>query len=574
LAPGDELDGGRYRVLRALGRGGMGAVWLVAQTRAFDRPAVLKEVIDYFDPLDPDARRRAAERFEAEARTLGELKHPGIPDLYAYFSEGEHHYLVMELIEGPSLADGPDAGRPRRAALPPADVLHYTAEIAAVLEYLAGRQPPVVHNDVKPANIVVDQNSGQAVLVDFGTAQTRYLRSVRRGTRPDPQSDSVYGTVGYAAPELYRGQAEPRSDVYALAATAYHLLTGDDPRDHPNQYPKLATLPSALAEALRGALAEEVDRRPTAAEFRRQLEAVQAGQTGPLRPLAFPDGDAADDRDELLRLAVRHWPTAAGLLQDGTLVQWLRGTLRDGPAALAAEAALRRFPSDPDAALDAFIRQLDPAVLPPAHMDVQTRSLSLSVGAGQTAVQEIVVANSGRGPLHGEAYTTQPWARLAGPSFTCPPGGTCRLRLTIDTAGLAPGPGPQVAALTLSPGGGPPEVVPIQLTVVAPTVRVDPARVDFGVVDRRAGPARRALHLTNPGPAPARCRIAGAPAWLLVRPTAVDLPPGAAQPVELEARPAQVPGRGQDATLTLAVDQGPTLPLAVSIRVKGGGLFG
>ena len=106
LKPAQLLDGGAYRVVRSLGRGGMGAVWLVAQTKAFDRLAVAKEVIDYFDPGDAAERQRAVQRFEAEARTLGDLKHPGIPDLYAFFSEGGHNYLVMEYIEGPDLRQG------------------------------------------------------------------------------------------------------------------------------------------------------------------------------------------------------------------------------------------------------------------------------------------------------------------------------------------------------------------------------------------------------------------------------------------------------------------------------------
>lgn len=595
LVPGQMLDGGRYRVLRALGHGGMGAVYLVAQTKAFDRAAVLKEVIDYFDPLDTEARQRAVERFEAEARTLGELKHPGIPDLYSYFSEGGHNYLVMEYIQGPNLAqgltdkDGDTGDITAGGPLPAGDVIRYTIEICAVLEYLAGRQPPVIHNDIKPANIIVDQNSGQAVLVDFGTAQTHRLRSLAAAGRPDAKRDSVYGTVGYAAPELYRGEAEPRSDVYSLAATAYHLLTDDDPRDHPNQYPLLDTLPPALADALRDALTEDVARRPTAAEFRRRLETYQAGQTGPLRVLPFPDGDAADDRDEMLALAARHWPYAAGLLQDGTLVQWLRQTLRDGPAVLAAEAAVKRFPNDPDSALDALIRQLNPAVLPPAKMDVKTRSLSLQVGYGQKVAQAIQVTNAGRGPLHGEVFSTQPWARLATPTFTCPPGHTCAIPLEIDTTGLAPGQGSQVAAITLSPGGGLPEVVPVQILVLAPAVRVSvgpapaagdgqPARVDFGVVDRRAGPStavpRQVVTVTNTSPALARCLITGTPEWLAVRPYHFDLPPGGAQQVVLEALVQKIPGRGQDITLTLAVDKGQSQTISVSVRVRGGGLFG
>ena len=103
----------------------------------------------------------------------------------------------MEYMEGPNLADGltgqdPGGGQviPGKA-LPVVDVLHYTIEICNVLEYLGGRRPPVVHNDIKPGNIIVDQHSGRAVLVDFGTAKTHYLA---------PTGDGQYGTVGYAAP--------------------------------------------------------------------------------------------------------------------------------------------------------------------------------------------------------------------------------------------------------------------------------------------------------------------------------------------------------------------------------------
>ncbi len=285
---GQLLGGGDYRVVRPLGKGGMGAVWLVAQTRAFDRLAVLKEVIDYFDPIDGDARRRAAERFEAEARTLADLKHPGIPDLYAFFSEGGRNYLVMEYVEGQDLSKGltredRDTGQLLAgASLPAEQVVHYTIEICEVLEYLARCQPPVIHNDIKPGNIIIDSHSGRAVLVDFGTARTRYLRA---GGRPDPKKESLYGTVGYAAPELYQGRSESRSDVYSLAATAYHLLTDDDPGDHPGQYPKLDALPRALGDVLRPALAVAIDDRPDG----RGVSAVARGLPGRrCRPDARP----------------------------------------------------------------------------------------------------------------------------------------------------------------------------------------------------------------------------------------------------------------------------------------------
>ena len=566
ISPGQLLDGGNYRIVRPLGKGGMGAVYLVAQTKAFDRLAVLKEVIEYYNPLDPDARQEAAQRFEAEARTLGDLKHPGIPDLYAYFSAGGHNYLVMEYIEGPDLADSlTDSDSSGQIipgqALPMADVLHYTIEICAVLEYLAGRNPPVVHNDIKPGNIIIDQHSGRAVLVDFGTAKTRYMASA---------DGDLYGTVGYAAPELYRGHSEPRSDVYSLAATAYHLFTDDDPRDHPNQYPQIDALPPDLADILRVALAEDVTQRPTAAEFRQHLEAYLAGQTGPLKVLGFPNGDAADDRDDLLGLAVKHWRFSTGILADGTLARWLRHTLHDEPAAKAAEAALRQWPQDPDAALDAFIRQMDPDLLPPAQMELRTTSLRTQVGLGQKATQAIEIANKGRGLLHGEVLSSQLWLTPRSSTFACPPGGACTVSIEIDASTLAAGPS-HLAAVTLTPLKGMPEVVPVQVTVVTPTIRVDPARLDFGSVARRGATAAKTLTVINPGQAVADCKVAGMPEWLAARPAAFRLPPGAQQVVTIELRPHKVPGRGQETILTITVDRGQPQQVAAAVRIKDAG---
>jgi serine/threonine protein kinase len=569
ISAGQLLDGGNYRVVRPLGKGGMGAVYLVAQTKAFDRLAVLKEVIEYFDPLDPEARREAAQRFEAEARTLGDLKHPGIPDLYAYFSGGGHNYLVMEYIEGPDLADsltgtGSDGRTVPGKAQPMADVLHYTIEICTVLEYLAGRQPPVVHNDIKPGNIIVDQHSGRAVLVDFGTAKTRYLASA---------GDSSYGTVGYAAPELYRGQSEPRSDVYSLAATAYHLLTDDDPRDHPNRYPQLDALPPDLADILRAALAEDVAQRPTAAEFRQHLEAYQAGQTGPLKALGFPDGDAADDRDDLLGLAVKHWRYTAGILTDGTLARWLRHTLHDEPAAKAAEAAIRQWPQEPDVALDAFIEQLDPGRLPPGQVELRTTSLRPQVGLGQKVTQAIEIANKGHGLLTGEVLSSQPWLSPHSRTFFCPPGSICAVSVEIDATTLPPGTS-HLAAVTLTPAKGMPEVVPVQVTVVAPAIRVEPTRLDFGSVPRRGPAPVKTFTVTNPGPAIADCRVLDVPEWLTAKPTAFRLAPGAQEIVTLEPRPDKVPGRGQEIALTVAVDKGQPQQIAATVRIKDAGLWG
>jgi serine/threonine protein kinase len=270
------IGGDNYRIIRPLGEGRMGAAYLAANTKAFDRSCVVKEVLEYFDPTDPKARQEAMQRFEIEARTLASLKHPGIPDIYAYFSERGHNYLVMEYIEGLNLAQGLTheqdgrivEGRPQPVKV----VAHHTIQICEVLTYLEQRQPPVIHNDIKPANIILDRNSRRAVLVDFGTVRARHAHQAVR--RPGPQQSSVYGTEGYAAPELYDGKTEPRSDVYALAATAYHLLTDDDPRAHPFAFPKMKSLPVPLHRVLRDALHLDVKQRLSASQFIRRLQDV------------------------------------------------------------------------------------------------------------------------------------------------------------------------------------------------------------------------------------------------------------------------------------------------------------
>ena len=589
LQPEQLLDGGAYRIVRPLGKGGMGAVWLVAQTKAFDRLAVLKEVVEYYDATDPEERRRAAERFEAEARTLGDLKHHGIPDLYAYFSEGGHNYLVMEYIEGPDLRkwltrlDENTGQLVAAKRLPTDQVLHFTIQICKVLEYLASRQPPVIHNDIKPGNIIVDEHSARSVLVDFGTAKTRYLRA--RG-QPDGKKDSLYGTVGYAAPELYRGHSVPRSDVYSLAATVYHLLTDDDPRDHPSQYPQLDRLPSALADILRAALAPEIEDRPTATELRQQLESFLGGQTARLRVLTFPDGDAADERDELLALAIKHWDYAAAILSDGTIAHWVRSTLHDPVAARAAEAAVQRWPNDADAALDAFVRQLDPAALPPGKLELRTTSIRLpGLAPGQQVPGQIEIANRGKGYLRGDILSTQPWLR-ASQVFACPPGRACTVPITIDTSRLPPHQ-PHLAAVTLTPVGGAPEVVAVQVTVAGgnaaparqapktPTIEVSPKRVDFGTVDRSAlNTARVGVTVTNVSQSATRVRVQGAPRWLLVNPASFRLEPGKRQVVELVGRIDKVRDRRQKVSLAIAPHGGSSQKVQVRLQIKRRGLFG
>jgi serine/threonine-protein kinase len=158
---------------------------------------------------------------------LAELEHPSIPTIYDYFfdeSSGRdgRFYLVMKYISGGDflarLKSAP-AGR-----IEELKVAEWAVQIADVLDYLHQRRPPIIYRDLKPANLMIDGNNGRVMLIDFGIA---------RWVAPQEKGVTAVGTMGYAPPELFSGKAEPRTDIYSLGATMFHLLTGSDPQDQP-----------------------------------------------------------------------------------------------------------------------------------------------------------------------------------------------------------------------------------------------------------------------------------------------------------------------------------------------------
>ncbi|NLG26682.1 MAG: SUMF1/EgtB/PvdO family nonheme iron enzyme, partial [Chloroflexi bacterium] len=475
LASGHTMNRGQYRVVRALGKGGMGAIYLAENTQAFDRLCVIKEMLAYYEPGE---EARAQARFEEEARTLADLKHPGIPDMYGYFSESGHNYIVMEYIEGD---DFEKVVTRAGGGIPEEDTVRYGIELCRVLEYLAHVQPvPVVHCDIKPANVIVDRNSQQAVLVDFGTARGRSPKPspTAAGTAPNAKRPSVWGTVGYAAPEMYAGQAAPRSDVYALAATLYYLVTADDPRDHPFQWPKMPAVPAPLRLILERALAEKVDERLDAEAFRQQLESYRASKAGTIRPLTFPSGNQATTVTGVLDLALRYWEYTRGILYDGSLDAWLRQAAHDPVAAERAREAVAEHPEEPDAGLDSFVRSLNPRIPAP------TLKLEPATAAGS-----FVLTNTGPGAALGTIAGSDTTVRPNTSRFVLPPG--ARLTIEADVRGARASASP---ALVVTPTNGQPLTASLRASARAP------AKAPASAAAQRPRPATSAQPWVRPAP--------------------------------------------------------------------------
>ncbi|MEQ8769892.1 MAG: protein kinase [Phycisphaerales bacterium] len=219
---------GPFEVVREVGRGGMGVVYLARDTR-LDREVAIKALPEH---LASDLAR--LERFEREARTLAGLSHPNVAGIYGVEEQDGARYLVLEYVEGESLADRLDRG-----PLPVDEAVEYAVQIAAGIE--AAHEAGVIHRDLKPANVMVTPN-GQAKVLDFGLARTDEGGQSSTGgldsptmTTPQPQHSptiegAILGTAAYMSPEQARGRrVDKRTDIWSFGVVLYEMLVGASP---------------------------------------------------------------------------------------------------------------------------------------------------------------------------------------------------------------------------------------------------------------------------------------------------------------------------------------------------------
>ncbi|HEY3212461.1 MAG TPA: protein kinase, partial [Actinomycetota bacterium] len=366
----------RYEILSVLGHGGQGTV-ARALDHQHDRVVALKIL-----EVGSEFERRGLLR---EARMLLSLQpHPGLPIVREDFFDGDRYCIVMDWVEGVSLSRVlADRGTP---GLPPPEVAEYVSQTAAALDHLHGHEPPVVHQDVKPENLILVPD-GHVVLVDFGL-------SVPGGTdRPGRYG----GTRGYAAPELAAGTATAAADVYGLAATAFAMLTGGPPR---GDLPTWENIPRGTAgriePVIRQGLSIDPDRRhrsPGAfaaalADAVGAAPAVRIAAETQIRTFLIADvrGYTSFTRERGDEAAARLAAAFAEVAREGV-------ESRDGEVIeLRGDEALAIFPSARQALRAAVELQVvlqDEAKLDP--------SLPLAVGIGLDAGEAVPVEGGFRG---------------------------------------------------------------------------------------------------------------------------------------------------------------------------------
>ncbi len=271
----------RYRIVKRLGSGGMGAVY-EAVDRRLDITVALKETFS--------ADHRLRRQFAREARLLARLDHPALPRVIDYFTESNRAFIVMQFIPGPDLAN---VIARKRGPFPRKEVIAWGDQLLDALVYLHAPERQVVHRDIKPHNLKLTA-TGQIALLDFGLAKSEHTESSLNSKR------SVFGfTPRYSPPEQIQDLGTtPRSDIYALGATLYHLLTGVKP-------PDAMTRATALAD---GQLDPLLPAHQLQAEVGAEL-AVVLNRAMALNP-DDRHASAGDFRDALLRVDYSRWAVA------------------------------------------------------------------------------------------------------------------------------------------------------------------------------------------------------------------------------------------------------------------------
>lgn len=270
-----EVLRGRYRVRQVIGQGGMGNIYLADDLRLSGRLCALKEV-EYERSLPTKVLEQAREQFFREASILARLDHPNLPKVSDFFSSGNRDYLVMDYVPGKDLRMVIQEARRERRFLDEMQVLGWAAQIIDALSYLHGQEPPIIHRDIKPSNIKLMPN-GLIKLVDFGLVKV---------LAPEEVTITIIqgqGTVIYTPLEQYGGEdihTDVRSDIYALGATLYHLLTNEPPADARRRFlePQSLKPPRAInpaissrtEQAILWAMALHPDQRPPNIEVFRQ----------------------------------------------------------------------------------------------------------------------------------------------------------------------------------------------------------------------------------------------------------------------------------------------------------------
>lgn len=364
----------RYIIVKTIGGGGMGAVYVATDTQKAGQKWAVKEM--GLSELKTQSEIKQAEKsFQREANLLTQLNHPSLPKAQPAFKQNGRWYFAMEFVEGENLLQRLHA---RGGAFAESQVLDIAKQLCDVLEYLHTQTPPIIFRDLKPANIMLEPN-GRIKLIDFGIA--------RFFTPGKTQDTALYGSHDYSALEQFgSGQTDARSDIHALGATLYHLLTGNPP-------------PKANERALDPKLLISVQRMNPSVSARTSNVIDKA--------LAVHPNQRYQSIRELRAALI---PTNHPITQSPNLAPAQPYKTQTAP-----------FPKIKPSEIETNLNAL---------MIMDLSFLAVKILRKRSATLEI--RNKAQTPLNGQVRALVPWLRVPQGNFSIPPGGAAKINLQID----------------------------------------------------------------------------------------------------------------------------------------------
>jgi serine/threonine protein kinase len=554
----NTLLNNRYQIDKKLAEGGMGAVYLAKDMQLFGRECVVKEMLPYY--TTSAEKTEAEQKFQREAELLANLNHPGIPQVHDYFIDQSHYYLVMQFVAGEDL----EVRLTKMGGmLPEAEIVNYARQLISVLAYISQQKPPIIHRDIKPANIILESATGQVKLVDFGIAKAQVATTSK--TTP-------MGTLGYAPPEQYRGQTEPRTDVFALGATLHHLLTGRDPRhEAPFDFPPVNTLlPTISAEfnaVVEQMLTRDVAQRPSAIQLKSTLENLGQTRGTGSTPFALRSGSLAHTPQELAAVCDQNWSDGVFHLYQGHFEAWFQSQNRHDLANRATK--IRQASGDRNKGLEEFIQALTPTMsLPVLSLDTAVLDYG-AIEKGDTPLQELNLVNTGRGYLHGTIQPLVDWVSVNETGVKCTAGATQKIHVTLNSSRLNEG-SLQEPSLEIKTNGGHACVDVHSFVTWQPKLTLQPSKIDFGevLVEEHGKVVQTTITVSNSGGGLLNGHLVPPASWLTSTPDQFNLTNGQASTITLTADTSQIPAL-QMQTVPLAIQSGHTttqVPVYIGIK--------
>jgi serine/threonine protein kinase len=260
----------RYEIKQTVGRGGFGTTYLTKDLDRFNESCVLKELNlpskNLFDSEFDNELDTAERLFKREAQVLLSLQHPGIPKLHAYFHENNYSYLVQDFIPGHTLAEEVENNK---RTFDEKEARQILIELTDILEYLHQQNPPIIHRDIKPQNLMRHAR-GRLLLIDFGAVCQSANHNNKR---------TLIGSPGYSPPEQIAGHPVPQSDLYAAGATILRLLTGLHPsqlfnsKSRQMEWQSSTQISPKFAGIIKQLVSQDFSLRiPTATELKERLQ--------------------------------------------------------------------------------------------------------------------------------------------------------------------------------------------------------------------------------------------------------------------------------------------------------------